>query len=283
MRISQAYDILDLASGASRAEIEKAFRRKALLHHPDRIGQCRDKDEQEARSRRATENMKLINAARTVLLEAANAYPESGDEVPRTKRRGPEHKGEPVRRIFSTQGLAEIKMEFNNPDMIGRKDFVQQFGKGAKYAPTEFEYRSLLRDLADLHAKVCRTADEIEAITHTRQCKAIWEQIWLTLHMVGSTTEDVWDIVRYRWFATLQRTATLGPGEWERLKRFIEAARETTRKCDRILYYWEPRRERGSCFRLYRALREFPISAQKKRDPAWRSQDEVTQASMYSI
>lgn len=50
MEFSEAYVILGLTPGACRAEIEKAFRAKALIHHPDHILQCEDKDEQESRA-----------------------------------------------------------------------------------------------------------------------------------------------------------------------------------------------------------------------------------------
>ncbi|KAI1771964.1 hypothetical protein F4818DRAFT_454178 [Hypoxylon cercidicola] len=313
MELSEAYIILGLAPGASRAEVEKAFRMKAFIYHPDRIVQCEDKDEQESRAKKATEDMKVINNARSLLTGAEGIQPEPAytNGVSRTKNgdprhkgdqgwspnpRGPRHKGDqgwspnprgPRHRTFSGHGPAEFDMKFDtpiNPDMANSAfEDSARSERVKRYAPTEDEYRELLQDLANLHAAVCKTADAIEILTHTRPCMTYWDQIWLTFHMAGSTTEGVWDIVRYKWHKMLQETARIGPGEWENVEGFVKSARETINKCDRILSSWESHRERESCLRLYRALGEFPIAKRKLCDPSWQAQDRLMRASMYSI
>ncbi|KAI1402903.1 hypothetical protein F4819DRAFT_261456 [Hypoxylon fuscum] len=138
-------------------------------------------------------------------------------------------------------------------------------GQQQPYTPTNDEYREILQDLADLHGEICTTADTIENMLHTPSCSRLWDQIWLTLHLAGATTEGVWDIVRYTWLETLLDKGRLGLGEWETLKEFIEIARDTIIWCDRIIANWDTRGEHKSCLELYKALREFPIAKQKKR------------------
>ncbi|KAI0007748.1 hypothetical protein F4779DRAFT_619256 [Xylariaceae sp. FL0662B] len=110
----------------------------------------------------------------------------------------------------------------------------------------------MLQDLAALHEAVRRTADTIGKMSHMCLCMRLWDQIWLTLHMAGVTTECVWD-----------------------------SAADTVSGCNHILAAWESRREQESCLELYGVLREFPIAKRKKtRDAAWQAQDRLTRALM---
>ncbi|KAI4869693.1 hypothetical protein F4820DRAFT_364169 [Hypoxylon rubiginosum] len=234
--------------------------------------------------------MKVINNARSLLIEAVDAQPEPADTYTgtSTKDGDPRHKGRssnppvPRRRTFSGHRLAEFEMKFDipiDPDIIDREDFAQS-KSGNGYEPTEGEYRDLLQDIANLHAAVCRIADAIENLTHTRSCMIYWDHIWLTFHMAGATTEGIWDIVRYTWHEMLQRTGRLGPGEWGTVEVFVTVAKAAISKCDRIISGWEPHGERESCFRLYKALRQFPIAKMKTRDPSWQAQDRLMRGSI---
>ncbi|KAI1080202.1 hypothetical protein F5B20DRAFT_119011 [Whalleya microplaca] len=156
-------------------------------------------------------------------------------------------------------------------------------GGQQKDAPTEDEYRDILQDLVALHETMCRTADTIENMSRTRPCIKFWDHIWLTFHMAGATTEEVWYIVRYTWLKMLQKTGRLGPGEWEMLKEFIKSARDTIIECDRIFASWNHEKEGEFCLEIYKVLREFPIAKPKKRNASWQAQDGLMCKLIYDV
>ncbi|XXH06010.1 hypothetical protein Hte_012455 [Hypoxylon texense] len=277
MQLSEAYIILGLTPGASIEEIERAFRAKALIYHPDRVLQHGDKDEQESRYKMATEEMKVINNAKALLIEAVNAPPPEpayAHTATPTKDSDPRHKDDGGRHGPAENEMIVVDAPNINLDDINPRESMRS-KRGGGYTPTEDEYRDLLQDLADLHATVCGTADAIEELTHTRPYMTYWDHIWLTYHTAGATTEGVWDVVRYTWHKVLQATGRIDRGEWGKIKEFTRAARETIGECDGVITSWEPRDESKSCLGLYKALRKFPIAKRKMGDPSWRAQDRL--------
>lgn len=306
MELSEAYNILGLAPGAGEEEIRDAFRKTTLSNLPDRIQpRCLDTEDRESRIEYAIENMKATNKAREVLMKAVIKQPETEREAVLTKNNDGKDQYEPISEFdgtysprthafeagkFSTLKLPNIGMaprgstdtDEGIPRELPRFEMGESIGgqRLGAHSPTEDEYCRILQDLATLHQTLCDTADTIETMSHTLPNEKLWNHLWLTLHLAGATTEEAFDIVRYSWLKTLRKGAKLGPGEWDRLEKFIITGRKAIADCDRILADWNPQRECPSCLELYSALRKFPI-AKGKCDESWQSQDQIMCAPAY--
>ena len=297
MELSEAYGILGLAPGVSREEIQDAFRQKTLANLPCRIRpgfQDEDQDEEDRETiiEQAVESMKATINARDTLMKATPHVPETDNEAVLTKDYERESLIDtlaPCEGRFPTSELPNIDtvpgtstdldeetLEALHFDMTG----ITGGRRLEAYVPSEEEYRGMLQDLASLHRQVCMTADTIEKLSRTLPHGKLWNQIWLTLHMAGATTEDAWSIARYAWLKSL-RVGKLGPGEWGRLDEFIKSARDTITNCELTLADWNPQQERQYCLKLYSALREFPIAKGKKNDVYWQCQDRIMSVSSH--
>ncbi|KAI0019242.1 hypothetical protein F4780DRAFT_747620 [Xylariomycetidae sp. FL0641] len=292
MQLAEACEFFNLAPGASKSEIERARQRKTLAFLPDRVRRGEDAEAIEMKVEQAIEDIKRVNEAKDTLLEVALSHPlaehheqdltKAGQtqdientggyrchEAP-TSTRKPCSNERPRRNM--KPGVSEHSGSHDNsfPSEDGTPDCS---ANAVHFSPAENDYRKIIQDLADVHRGICRLSNTVEALHHSQSLKTTWNHLWLTIHMAGATTEDVWDICRYTWLKLLQSEGRLRRSEWEKLQVFISAASSAVTGCDRVLASWGARGEHDSCLELYRSLREYPIAMRKKSDPAWQAQD----------
>ncbi len=253
MELQEAYDILSLTSGANKAEIKKAFRKKAHLHHPDRILQCEGKEEHEVRIKQPTEEMKVINNAKETLMKAAAAaaaQPEPEPEleletgaVLAKKREGRDQThdsgvssnlrdpGSFCRnsggKLSSGFDAHPVKMIHNHADDRTNWIDIRRLGGGLENRRAAKRRRSSRahRERVPRRAAGAGRASggDLQDGRHGRGHGprapvhgALGPDLAHAAHGGRATAEDVWGIARYTWFGTLRMTARLGAGEWER-------------------------------------------------------------------
>ncbi|KAI4862392.1 hypothetical protein F4820DRAFT_451053 [Hypoxylon rubiginosum] len=273
MESSEAYQLLGVAPGASKAEIERAFRLKALACHPDRMMQGGDKAEQAARVLRATEDMKALNAAKSLLLEIVpDELPEPahdpdcpGCQEDRLKPPMPPRFPREERLVYDLR--FDVLSNAENISVEG--PYVPELGE---VVPTEKEYHNVLRDLAGLYAEFCKTVEAIaKNLHHSDSCMVYWDPIMTALNMAGATMEEIWEIVYYLMSVDLRVIGKVNRTDWARVEMFIKHTRQGIAGVQSVVSRWFPDRERESCLKLYSVLGALLIANRRLCDPSWKA------------
>jgi hypothetical protein len=147
--------------------------------------------------------------------------------------------------------------------------------KNTEPAPTDDEINKRLQELEAIYKVLDKITDKFYELAWTRRSPDYWNHIWLTLHLAGATVEAVWEITGRKWPKILKERGSLGPREEEKLRKFIETSSRVLLQCDSVLQDFDPAREQVSCWKLYKALRAFPIALRWKHRTSWEIQDKA--------